>query len=146
MQKKNFTISILVLIAAAFLFLASGCTSKQEPAKTTAAPKEVTYNLGAEPETLDPAMSVGLPEATVVNQLFEGLVRYNQKAEITPGIAESWTISPDGKTYIFKLRDSKWSNGDPLTASDFEYAWKRLLSPELAAQYAYQLYYVKGGY
>ncbi|MCX6098287.1 MAG: peptide ABC transporter substrate-binding protein [Caldiserica bacterium] len=62
-----------------------------------------------------------------------------------PAIAKSWTISADRKTYLFTLRDAYWTNGTPVTAYDFEYAWKRALSPEIASEYAYQLYYVYGG-
>lgn len=144
-RKSVFLAMVLVLLFSVF---ASGCSSnkeqnKQQAESPKAVPQEITYNLGTDPETLDPAMGTGMPEATVQSALFEGLVRYNDKKEITPGIAESWTVSPDGKTYTFKLRDSKWSNGDPLTAKDFEYAWKRLLDPQLGAEYAYQMYYVK---
>ena len=60
-------------------------------------------------------------------------------------LAESWDVSSDGKTVTFHLRqDGKWTNGDPVTASDFVYSWKRTLSPELAADYAYQLYGIEG--
>jgi oligopeptide transport system substrate-binding protein len=75
----------------------------------------------------------------------DGLTRINNKNVPEPAIAKSWTISKDRKTYIFTLRDAYWTNGTPVTAYDFEYAWKRALSPELASQYAYQLYYIYGG-
>ena len=62
-----------------------------------------------------------------------------------PSLAESWDVSSDGKTVTFHLRqDGKWTNGDPVTAGDFVYSWKRTLSPELAADYAYQLYGIEG--
>ncbi|MEW6661515.1 MAG: peptide ABC transporter substrate-binding protein [Bacillota bacterium] len=80
--------------------------------------------------------------------LFDGLVRYNEKNELNKGsgMAVDWAVSPDGLRYIFKLRqDAKWSNGDPVTAGDFEFAWKRLLAPETGAEYAYQLFYLKNG-
>jgi beta-lactamase regulating signal transducer with metallopeptidase domain len=78
-------------------------------------------------------------------QVFEGLTRIDNKNTPQPAIAKSWTISKDRKTYLFTLRDAYWTNGTPVTAYDFEYAWKRSLSPELAASYAYHLYYVYGG-
>ena len=81
----------------------------------------------------------------MVAQVFDGLTRLDNKNAPQPAIAKSWTISKDLKTYIFTLRDAYWTNGTPVTAYDFEYAWKRALSPELAASYAYQLYYVYGG-
>ena len=68
------------------------------------------------------------------------------KAELIPGAAESWTISDDGKVYTFKLRaGATWSNGDPVTADDFVYSFRRLLDPATAAEYASMLYVVKNG-
>src|SRR5450830_1058357 len=107
--------------------------------------QEVTYNLGAEPPGIDPGVTIGVPESTVEMQVFDGLTRLDSKNVPQPAIAKSWTISKDGKTYVFTLRDALWTNGTPVTAYDFEYAWKRVLSPELAAEYASQLYYVSGG-
>src|SRR5450759_1364212 len=107
--------------------------------------QEVTYNLGTEPATIDPAIMNGIPEANVILQLFDGLTRIDNKNLPEAAIAKSWTISKDRKTYIFTLRDTSWTNGTPVTAYDFEYAWKRALSPELASEYAYQLYYIYGG-
>lgn len=129
------TVFFLFLISAAVI----GCGGlKKEPSV-------LRFNLGAEPETIDPARSTGLVEAKVELQCFEGLTRLGKNDEPVPGAAESWTISPDGKRYTFQLRESKWSNGDVVTAHDFEYAWKRALSPALASEYAYQLFYVKNG-
>ena len=107
--------------------------------------QEVTYNLGTEPATIDPALSQGIPEANVILQVFDGLTRIDKNNMPQPAIAESWVISDDQKTYTFTLRDASWTDGTPITAYDFEYAWIRALSPETASQYAYQLYYVKGG-
>jgi oligopeptide transport system substrate-binding protein len=107
--------------------------------------QEVTYNLGAEPPGIDPGTTIGVPESTIEMQVFDGLTRLDNKNVPQPAIAKSWTISKDGKTYLFTLRDASWTNGTPVTAYDFEYAWKRVLSPELAAEYASQLYYVYGG-
>src|SRR5450756_1543344 len=107
--------------------------------------QEVTYNLGTEPATIDPAIMNGIPEANVILQLFDGLTRIDNKNLPEAAIAKSWTISADLKTYTFTLRDASWTDGTPVTAYDFEYAWKRALSPELASEYAYQLYYIYGG-
>jgi oligopeptide transport system substrate-binding protein len=107
--------------------------------------QEVTYNLGTEPAAIDPAITQGIPEANIILQVFDGLTRIDNKNMPQPAIAASWTISADLKTYTFTLRDATWTDGTPVTASDFEYAWIRALSPELAAAYAYQLYYVRGG-
>lgn len=73
------------------------------------------------------------------------LVRLDDELEPEAALAESWEISEDGKTVTYRLRDDgRWTNGDPVTAADFEYAWKRILDPELAAGYAYQLYGIVG--
>lgn len=112
------------------------------------APKDqqvARYNDATEPETIDPATSTGIPEATIELNVFEGLTRIGAGDVPVPGVASKWEISPDGKVYTFHLRKSVWTNGDPVTARDFEYAWKRALAPETASEYAYQLYYIKNG-
>ncbi|MHB8106612.1 MAG: peptide ABC transporter substrate-binding protein [Candidatus Cryosericum sp.] len=132
-----------ILLISTFLILVllgtSSCTASK------GGTQQITYNLGAEPATIDPALSQGIPEANCILQVFDGLTRINNKNVPEPAIAKSWTISKDLKTYTFTLRDAEWTNGTPVTAYDFEYAWIRALSPELAAVYAYQLYYVRGG-
>src|SRR5664280_2971163 len=132
----------LVLVAV-FLVSLFGGLSVVPSAKAVA--QEVTYNLGTEPSGIDPATVTAIPEFSIVVQVFDGLTRLDNKNAPQPAIAKSWTISKDQKTYIFTLRDAYWTNGTPVTAYDFEYAWKRALSPELASEYAYQLYYVYGG-
>jgi oligopeptide transport system substrate-binding protein len=95
----------------------------------------------SDPETLDPQKTQTTAEAHLLRDLFEGLVIHNQRGEVVPGAAESWTISPDGKTYTFKIRgNAKWSNGDTVTAKDFEYSYRRILNPETGAKYANLLY------
>jgi len=102
------------------------------------------YNLGPEPRTLDPALAMGEPELTVILACFEGLTRLAPGGEIVPGVAKDWDISPDACTYTFYLReDAHWSNGEPVQAADFVYAWRRALHPEIASPYAYQLYNIK---
>ena len=105
---------------------------------------KTSWNAGAEPKTLDPALSTGVPESNIQTAVFEGLTRIGEGEKVMPGIAESWTQSADGTVVTFKLRDAKWSNGDAITAEDFKYSWLRALSPELASEYSYQLYYIKG--
>jgi oligopeptide transport system substrate-binding protein len=132
----------LVLIAV-FLVSFFGGLAVVPSAKAVA--QEVTYNLGTEPQAIDPAITTGIPEANIELQVFDGLTRIDRNNMPQPAIAKSWTISTDRKTYMFTLRDAYWTNGTPVTAYDFEYAWKRALSPEIASEYAYQLYYVYGG-
>jgi oligopeptide transport system substrate-binding protein len=132
----------LVLIAV-FVVSFFGGLAVVPSAKAVA--QEVTYNLGTEPAAIDPAITTGIPEANIELQVFDGLTRIDKNNMPQPAIAKSWTISTDRKTYLFTLRDAYWTNGTPVTAYDFEYAWKRALSPEIASEYAYQLYYVYGG-
>ena len=95
--------------------------------------------------TLDPQKTATVPEADILLDLFEGLVTYDSKGEIAPGVAERWSISQDGLVYTFKLRDAKWSNGDPIRASDFVFSFRRLLDPATGAQYANLFYAFKNG-
>ncbi|MEO6052695.1 MAG: peptide ABC transporter substrate-binding protein [Chthoniobacterales bacterium] len=99
---------------------------------------------GAEPESLDPAVITGQPEGRIANALFEGLTSFGPDGRPIPGVAETWEISPDGRTYTFHLRDNaKWSDGKPVTAQDFADSWKRTLTPSTAAGYSYILYGIK---
>lgn len=108
---------------------------------------ETVYHRGAagDPETLDPQKTSTVVESDVLLELYEGLVTFDAKANIVPGVAESWTVSPDGLVYTFKLRDAKWSNGDPVKASDFVFTFRRLMNPETGAKYANILYTLKNG-
>ena len=101
---------------------------------------DLVFINGAEPETLDPAIITGQPEGRVVNALFEGLCAFDKHGRPQPGVARSWDISPDGRTYTFHLReDARWSDGSPLTARDFVDSWRRTLTPETGSQYSYML-------
>ena len=108
---------------------------------------DFVFNNGAEVQTLDPAAVTGVPEGRLLRAIFEGLtVKHPVTLEPLPGMAERWELSEDGRTYRFHLRpDAVWTNGDPVTAHDFEWSWQRCLHPLTAAEYAYQLWYVVGG-
>jgi oligopeptide transport system substrate-binding protein len=104
---------------------------------------EMVYHRGnsADPETLDQHKTSTVYEAHILRDLYEGLVVYDATAEVVPGVAESWELSDDGRTYTFRLRaDAKWSNGDPVTAGDFVYSFRRIMLPETGAKYADVLY------
>lgn len=105
------------------------------------------FHNGAEPETLDPAHIGGVPDVRACSTMLEGLVRVNptdpSSTTVLPGMAERWDISQDQLVYTFHLRDASWSNGDPVTAHDFEYSWKRLLTPTTGAIYTDQLRYIR---
>jgi oligopeptide transport system substrate-binding protein len=127
-----------------FLFLVfatlclSGCFRAEPPA-------DLVIINGTEPESLDPAIIVGIPEMRLAKALFEGLVRLDPKeARPVPALAERWDVSPDGKTYTFYLRtNAAWSTGEPITTADVVYSWMRALSPATAGDYAGQLFYIK---
>jgi oligopeptide transport system substrate-binding protein len=142
-MRKGMRKTLPLVLTAVLLVSFFGGLSVVPSAKAVA--QEVTYNLGTEPSGIDPATSTAIPEFSIIVQVFDGLTRLDNKNAPQPAIAKSWTISKDQKTYVFTLRDAYWTNGTPVTAYDFEYAWKRALSPELASEYAYQLYYIYGG-
>ncbi|HEY5235439.1 MAG TPA: peptide ABC transporter substrate-binding protein, partial [Rhabdochlamydiaceae bacterium] len=119
----------------ALLALLVGCTAKKD--------NVVRVNLGAEPATLDPRKARDLQAMTLARMFFEGLTRVNQEDKAELALAEKVDISSDGKTYTFTLRAAKWSNGDPVTANDFVYAWTKVLEPHFPADQAFQLYVIK---
>jgi oligopeptide transport system substrate-binding protein len=119
------------------LILTSGCVV--DP------PADLVIINGTEPETLDPAIVTGQSEMRVVQGLFEGLTRRDPKtAGPIPGLAERWEVSPDKCTYTFHLRTNLvWSTGEPITADDVAYSWRRTLDPATASDYASLLFCLK---
>ena len=107
--------------------------------------KILHFGLGSEPQYLDPHLANSVSAHNVIIALIEGLVSEDPKTlKPVPGVAEKWDISEDGLVYTFHLRkNAKWSNGDPVTAHDFVYSYKRILNPELASQYASMLHGLK---
>lgn len=102
---------------------------------------------GGEPRDLDPHTVTGIPEVTIISALMEGLVAFHPETDTIPypGVAERWTVSEDGRTWTFYLRDTaRWSNGDPVTAEDFVYGWRRVLNASLGNEYADWLYIIEG--
>jgi oligopeptide transport system substrate-binding protein len=110
------------------------------PAGTKLAPEQtLVKGNGSEPATLDPQKVEGTPESNVLRDLFEGLVSSGPKGETLPGVAESWETK-DNKHYVFHLRkDAKWSNGDPVTAHDFVFAFQRAVDPKTASPYSWYM-------
>lgn len=99
---------------------------------------------GTDPSSLDQHHTTTVYESALLRDLYEGLVVENAKGELVPGVAQSWDISPDGLTYTFRLRENaKWSNGDSVTAGDFEYALHRIIDPKTGAGYANVLYAIR---
>ena len=129
-----------------FLFFLVGCSSNTTPVDDGLDKQIFHFGNGSEPQGIDPHIVTGVPEHHILISLCEGLTIPNAYDDDNlPGAAESWSISDDGKTYIFKLRkNGKWSNGDPVTADDFVWSWKRILTASLGSQYPDMLYYLVG--
>ena len=143
-------LSLLALLGAAAVTIA-GCGAKAQTAEyfgKTEPPsgQEMRYITGSEPESLDPQVSTGQPEARVYLALYEGLTEYHPvTGEAMPAIAERWEPNADNSEFTFHLRhNARFSNGDPITARDFVYTLRRGLAPALAARAAYLAYYIKG--
>ncbi len=143
---KQFRSAVIAMFLASFI---AGCTSSASNrywGKTTAPTDNVLrYISGSEPESLDPAFGTGQPEARIYMALYDGLLEYHPKTmEPIPAIAESYEINKDGTEYLFHLRqNAKFSNGEPITAKDFVYSFRRALSPELASRNSNLGYYIK---
>lgn len=105
--------------------------------------KIVKMNLGSEPHTLDPRLSRDANSQILMRMFFEGLTRVGPKNEPELALALGCEISEDLKTYVFTLKEAKWSNGQPIKAQDFAYAWKKILSPNFLSDNAYQLFLIK---
>ncbi|MDE1460685.1 peptide ABC transporter substrate-binding protein [Spartinivicinus poritis] len=96
--------------------------------------------IGAEPSSLDPQLVEGSPGGFVVRDLFEGLVTEDDTGKIVPGQAASWTVSKDKTIYTFTLRDNaRWSNGEPVTANDFVFTFRRAVDPQLGSSYGWYM-------
>ena len=106
---------------------------------------ELVINNSTEVQTLDPGLARGQPEHRVILAIMEGLTTYDPKtSEPRPGMAERWEVSADGLSYTFHLRDAQWTDGKPVTAHDFVYAWTRVLNPATPTDYSHLLYVIKG--
>lgn len=133
------------LSVALVLLLVAGCGGDEGGAVGSESAQVLRLNVGSEPPSLDPGLAVDVVSANVLNALMDPLVKLGDDLQPVPSLAARWDLSEDGKTVTFHLRkDGKWTNGDPVTARDFEYSWKRTISPELAADYAYQFYGIVG--
>lgn len=108
--------------------------------------RKLIYNLGEDPETIDPTLNTSSGAGSIIDNAFEGLMRLDENEKAIPGVAEKMEVSDDNLVYTFTLRkNAKWSDGEPVTAKDFEYSWVRALTKETAAEYNYQLFYIKNG-
>jgi len=144
---KSFVALALLVSLMAFAF-SCNVTSQNEEFFGKTVPPELNvlrYVTGDEPESLDPPISIGQPEARIYMALFDGLVEYNPKTLMPiPAMAERWDVNNDSSEFTFHLRQNgRWSNGEPIDANDFVYSFRRALSPELASRNAYLAYYIK---
>ena len=137
---------LCLALGAAALLVASSCKKRETLVERGNREGVFHISIGSEPSDLDPHTVTGLGEAKLVQALFDPLVSFEPGTLApVPALAASWEISPDGLTYTFHLRpDAKWSDGSPFTAQDCVESWKRILTPSLAADYAYFLYLLKG--
>jgi len=107
---------------------------------------DFVFSSTAEHNNRDPQLMTYLHDVRLTHALFETLVTLDfNDMQTYPGVADTWTISEDGLTYTFHLRpDARWSNGDPVTAEDFIYAWRRAMLPDLAAGYGHFMFFIRG--
>ena len=140
MQLQSHKTGMVLMAGLLVLLHGCGCSSRSPQDKNI-----LQVGNGAEVQELDPHIVSGVTEHRVLTALFEGLADCDASTlEAVPAAAERWEISEDGLQYTFYMRGSaRWSNGDPVTAHDFAYAWQRILTPALASEYAYMLYCLK---
>lgn len=123
---------------------ASGDATAIFTPKTVDAAKTISLIAGMEPTGLNTLTSTYAIEFSLFNHMYENLVTLDDDDNTVPGAAESWDYDEDTLTYTFHLRkDGVWTNGDPVTAKDFEFAWSQALNPDVASDYAYFLYFIK---
>lgn len=150
MSSGKFKQIVGLVLLASLAFSTYSCTvasSKEEFFGSTTPPQRniFRYVSGDEPESLDPAISNGQPEARLYLALFEGLVEYNPKTLAPePALAERWHTNNDSSEFTFHLRNTgRWSNGDTIDANDFVYTFRRNLAKETASRNAYMMSYLK---
>ncbi|WP_139491939.1 peptide ABC transporter substrate-binding protein [Brevibacillus dissolubilis] len=149
MKKNIFVLMSSVLVLGAALAGCGGAdnasTEGSQASENSGQPQVLRMNLHSEPPTADPGLAEDSSSGAVVRATFDGLTRLDKDGKPLNSVATDVKISEDGKQYTFTLRESKWANGDPVTAKDFEFAWKRVLDPKFASNYAYQMFYLKNG-
>ena len=143
---KNSFYSVVLI-----LFIVASCSESVNPVDSGLENQIYHHGNGSEPQGLDPHIVTGVPEHHILISLCEGLTIPNPNPNdmngYMAGTAESWSISDDGKEYVFNInKNAKWSNGESVTADDFVWSWKRILTASLGSQYPDMLYYLEGAY
>jgi oligopeptide transport system substrate-binding protein len=140
MLRKSISLVLVVLLIMSVI-TACGDTGSEENDTNV-----LNLTVGPEPETIDPTLNTSSDGGTYITHFFEGLTKTDNEGNAVSGVAEKWDISEDGTKYTFYLRsDAKWSDGENVTAQDFEYGWKRILNPETASDYASMLFPLVNG-
>lgn len=146
-MKKNFVPAVASVLGASILL--TGCGSYKEEANGAnakdKAPDKQILNLatGTEIRTMDTARATDTDSGQAMRNVFEGLYNLGEGNKPVPGVAKSHEVSPDKTKYTFHLRNSKWSNGTPVTANDFVFAWQRAVDPATASEYAFLFFDIK---
>ncbi|WP_242447941.1 peptide ABC transporter substrate-binding protein, partial [Bacillus thuringiensis] len=145
---KKVTSVVASIIGASLLLTA--CSSGEKETKNTAKATEknetkqsIHLPYIAEIPTMDVTKATDSESMNVMRNVFEGLYTLGEDNKFIPGVAQSYDVSEDKKTYTFHLRESKWSNGTPVTAADFVFSWKRAVNPDTAAEYAFLFFDIK---
>lgn len=128
-----------LLLVPFLAFLICSCGKKQEVTED----RKLNICFESEIKTLDPRVGAEYPTSHAIRMLFDGLTRRDENGVIAPAVAESYVISEDFKTYTFHLRKSFWTDGEPVTAHDFEYAWKKTVNPKTLGHGAQNFYFIK---
>lgn len=145
---KRVTSVVTAIIGTSLLLTA--CSSEEKETKNNAKATEknetkqsISLPYIAEIPTMDVTKATDSESMNVMRNVFEGLYILGENNKVIPGVAKSYEVSEDKKTYTFHLRDSKWSNGTPVTAADFVFSWKRAVNPDTAAEYAFLFFDIK---
>ncbi|MCR6464878.1 peptide ABC transporter substrate-binding protein [Bacillus paranthracis] len=145
---KKVTKVVASILCANLLLTACSSGEKENKNTTKATDKNETkqsVNLPyiAEIPTMDVTKATDSESMNVMRNVFEGLYTLGEDNKLIPGVAQSYDVSEDKKTYTFHLRESKWSDGTPVTAADFVFSWKRAVNPDTAAEYAFLFFDIK---
>lgn len=145
---KRVTSVVTAIIGTSLLLTA--CSSEEKETKNNAKATDknetkqaISLPYIAEIPTMDVTKATDSESMNVMRNVFEGLYILGENNKVIPGVAKSYEVSEDKKTYTFHLRDSKWSNGTPVTAADFVFSWKRAVNPDTAAEYAFLFFDIK---
>ncbi len=150
-MKKRFSLVLILLLALSTFLAACGGKDKDEKAgdgdnskSNTKKEQVLNLNMGSEIPSMDSTLATDSVSFEIMDQVYEGLYRLGEGDKAVEGVADGDPqISEDGKTWTVKLRDTNWSNGEPVTAKDFVYSWQRAMNPKTGAEYAYIMYDVK---